>query len=178
RRIVARRSFSPARIADFMSWVMRSLRAMGALERARGTRVAARDALGVALHRRSLLALTLLRRLLVEFAPAQLGENACLFTGTLEAPQGYVEILILTNTHARHQAPCLYLGWPSKGCGILKPGRAGVQCGSSASSLPATKARPPCSIRSGDFCPTNCSARSICTGCMAGWCPNWPRATM
>src|SRR5690606_32244799 len=87
--------------------VMRSLRAMAALERAGGTGVAARIALGVAPHRRGVLALTLLRRLLVEFAPAQLCQNACLFAGTLEAPQGYVEILILTNTHARHQAPCL-----------------------------------------------------------------------
>src|SRR5690606_8103892 len=113
-RIVAKRSFSPARIADFMSSVMRSLRAMDGSVRARGTGVAADVALGVALHRSSLLALTLLRRLLVEFAPAQFCEDTCLFAGTLEAPQGYVEILMLTNTHARHKVPSTF-GYGRKG---------------------------------------------------------------
>src|SRR5690606_34903614 len=86
RRIVARRSFSPERIAAFMSSVMRSRRAMRGSVEPGLAGVAAVVALGVALHGGSLLALTLLRRLLVEFAPAQLREDACLLAGALETP--------------------------------------------------------------------------------------------
>jgi hypothetical protein len=43
-----------------------------------------------------------LGRLLVEFTPAKLGEDARFFTGTLEATQGGVEILVLANTNAGH----------------------------------------------------------------------------
>jgi N6-L-threonylcarbamoyladenine synthase len=43
-----------------------------------------------------------LGRLLVEFAAPQLGEDARLFTGTLEATQGGVKIFILTNANAGH----------------------------------------------------------------------------
>jgi hypothetical protein len=49
-----------------------------------------------------LFSLTFLGRLLVEFTTPQLGEDARLFTGALEATQGGVEILILTNTNAGH----------------------------------------------------------------------------
>jgi hypothetical protein len=59
----------------------------------------------VALDGRSLLALALLRRLFVELAAAQLRENARLLTGALEPPQGGIEVLILTNTNARHPKP-------------------------------------------------------------------------
>jgi len=47
-------------------------------------------------------ALTLLGRLLVEFAAAQLREHAGLLAGALEATQGGVEILVLANAYARH----------------------------------------------------------------------------
>jgi N6-L-threonylcarbamoyladenine synthase len=53
-------------------------------------------------HCRGLFSLSLLGRLLVEFTAPQLGEDARLFTGTLEATQGGVKILILTNTNAGH----------------------------------------------------------------------------
>src|SRR4029077_1597220 len=61
------------------------------------------DALHVALDGGGLLALALLRGLLVELAPAQLGENAGLLAGAFETPQGGVEVLILTDTNARHR---------------------------------------------------------------------------
>src|SRR5213082_23434 len=57
----------------------------------------------VSLDGRGLLALALLGGLLVELAPTQLGENAGLLTGALEAPQGGIEVLILTNSNARHR---------------------------------------------------------------------------
>ncbi len=53
-------------------------------------------------YRGGLFSLTFLGRLLVEFTAPQLGENARLFTGTLEATQGGVKIFILTNTNAGH----------------------------------------------------------------------------
>jgi hypothetical protein len=56
----------------------------------------------MALHRRGLLALTFLGRLLIEFTAPKLGEDARLFTGTLEATQSGVEILVLANTNAGH----------------------------------------------------------------------------
>jgi hypothetical protein len=43
-----------------------------------------------------------LGRLLVEFTATKLGEDAGFFTGTLEATQGGVEILVLANTNAGH----------------------------------------------------------------------------
>ena len=53
-------------------------------------------------YRGGLFSLTFLGRLLVEFTAPQLGEDARLFTGTLEATQGGVKIFILTNTNAGH----------------------------------------------------------------------------
>jgi hypothetical protein len=53
-------------------------------------------------YRGGLLSFTLLGGFLVEFTPPQLGEDARLFTGTLEATQGGVKILILANTNAGH----------------------------------------------------------------------------
>src|SRR5512146_907360 len=105
RRMVARRSFSPARMALFMSSVMRSLRVMPPpwTGSAGGAHALARDALHVALDGGRLLAFPLLGRLLVEFAPTQLGENAGLLAGAFETPQGGIEILILTDTDARHR---------------------------------------------------------------------------
>ena len=61
-----------------------------------------REALQMPFHRGRFFSLTLLGRLLVEFTAPQLGEDARLFTGTLEATQGGVKILILTNTNAGH----------------------------------------------------------------------------
>ena len=54
------------------------------------------------LNRGSLFSLTFLGRLLVEFTSPQLGEDAGFFTGTLEATQGGVKILILANSNAGH----------------------------------------------------------------------------
>jgi hypothetical protein len=53
-------------------------------------------------HGRGLFSLPLLGRLLVEFTSPQLGENARFFTGTLEATQGGIKILILANSNAGH----------------------------------------------------------------------------
>src|SRR5690349_5222238 len=100
RRMVPRRSFSPARIALFISSVMRSLRVMGL---PRCPHYVPGEPLHVALHRRSLFAFPLLGGLLVEFAPAQLGENPGLLASALETPQGGIEILVLANTNARHR---------------------------------------------------------------------------
>src|SRR5262245_17683165 len=107
-RMVPRRSLSLARIAAFMSSVMRSLSDIdvdrdgfvaGLVGAGRtGTAAAAADvagdALHVALHCRGLLAFPFLRGLLVEFAPPQLGQDSGLFAGALEAPQGGIEILV------------------------------------------------------------------------------------
>src|SRR6266404_1395721 len=86
RRIVASRSFSPARIAVFISSVMRSLSDIGLPDLPRGAHPVARNTLHMPLDRRGLLAFPLLGGLLVEFAPAQLGENSGLFAGALETP--------------------------------------------------------------------------------------------
>jgi hypothetical protein len=53
-------------------------------------------------HRRSLFSLTFLGGLLVEFTSPKLGEDTGFLTGTLEAAQGGVKILILANTNAGH----------------------------------------------------------------------------
>src|SRR5262249_58698578 len=67
------------------------------------THAVAGDALHVPLDGGRLLALALLRGLLVELAPAQLREDARLLAGTLEAPQGGIEILVFADANARHQ---------------------------------------------------------------------------
>ena len=63
----------------------------------------ARDALHVALHGSGLLAFPFLRRLLVEFAPPELGQDPGLLAGALEAPQGGIEILVFSDANARHR---------------------------------------------------------------------------
>src|SRR5213082_2180993 len=103
-RIAPSRSFSPARIALFMSSVMRSLSAMATRFALPGAAHAvAGHALHVALDGGGLLALALLRGLFIELAPTQLGENAGLLAGSLEAPQGGIEVLVLTHANARHR---------------------------------------------------------------------------
>src|SRR5436853_550535 len=103
-RIAASRSFSPARIALFMSSVMRSLSAMATRFALPGAAHAvAGYALHVALDGGGLLALALLRGLFIELAPTQLGENAGLLAGSLETPQGGIEVLVLTHANARHR---------------------------------------------------------------------------
>src|SRR5687767_7176800 len=142
-RMVPRRSLSLARIAAFMSSVMRSLsdidgdwslRSFGngpvrsaALVGAGRTGTAgataadvARDALHVALHGGCLLAFPFLRRLLVEFAPPQLGQDSRLFAGALEAPQGGIEILVFSDANARHR----YLYELPGNCPTLERGQA------------------------------------------------------
>jgi hypothetical protein len=54
------------------------------------------------LYRSGLFSLTFLGGLLVEFTAPKLGEHARFFTGTLEATQGGVKILILANSNAGH----------------------------------------------------------------------------
>src|SRR5215470_14193519 len=97
-RMVPRRSFSPARMAAFMSSWIRSLSVTASARVARGSarrpHPVARDALHVALDGRSLLAFPFLGGLLVEFAPPELREDAGLLAGTLEAPQGGIEVLV------------------------------------------------------------------------------------
>src|SRR5688572_25492122 len=68
----------------------------------------ARQLLEVALHGRGGLALTLLRRLLVELATADLGQDAGLLAGALEPTQCDVEGLVLTDADAGHGILCLY----------------------------------------------------------------------
>src|SRR5688500_3324004 len=105
RRMTARRSFSPDRIAVFMSSLMRSLSVIwGVSARTRTGRVFARAvALEVTLHRGGLLALTFLGRLLIEFATPELRQHARFFARALETAQGGIEIFIFTHSHARHR---------------------------------------------------------------------------
>src|SRR5262249_27007400 len=103
RRIAASRSFSPERIAVFMSSVMRSFRVMALRPRGSRAFTAARRTLEVTLHGRSLLALALLRGLLVELPTAQLRKDAGLLAGALETAQGDVEVFILADADARHR---------------------------------------------------------------------------
>ena len=56
-----------------------------------------------------LFAFSFLRGLFVEFAPSQLGENACFLTGPFETPQGGVEILVLAYSNTRHRNPNLLI---------------------------------------------------------------------
>jgi hypothetical protein len=67
------------------------------------------DALHVALDGRGFLSFPLLRGLFVEFASAQLSENAGFLTGTLETAQGGIEIFILADTDAGHRIPNLLI---------------------------------------------------------------------
>src|ERR1700722_8324052 len=95
----------------------RAPRACGAIVRqsgddatsARGAHEVACSALHVPLHCGSLLSVTLLRRLVVEFAPAKLGEHARLLARSLKAPQGGIEVFILAYTHTRHRKPNLLI---------------------------------------------------------------------
>src|SRR5690606_10761348 len=69
----------------------------------------ARLALHVPLHGGGLLPFPFLRRLLVEFAPPELGQHASFLAGALEAPQGGIEILVFSDADARHRTsefPC------------------------------------------------------------------------
>jgi hypothetical protein len=61
------------------------------------------DALHVALDRRGFFSFPFLRGLFVEFAPAQLGQNAGFFAGALKTAQCGIEIFILADSDARHR---------------------------------------------------------------------------
>ena len=63
----------------------------------------------MALDRCGFLALPFLGWLLVELAAAKFSQDACLLTGTLEATQGSVKILIFLNADTRHTNYCLWL---------------------------------------------------------------------
>jgi hypothetical protein len=75
-------------------------------------------------YRSGLFSLTLLGGLLVEFTSPKLGEDARFFTGTLEATQGGVEILILANTNAGHSNLKLY----GAAAGIRRHGGRILKC--------------------------------------------------
>src|SRR4030095_7236381 len=96
------RSCSPARMAAFMSSWIRSLSVMAQGSAWRPHPVA-RDALHVTLDGCRLLAFSFLGGLLVEFAAPELREDAGLLAGTLEAPQGGIEIFVFADTNARHR---------------------------------------------------------------------------
>ncbi len=66
-------------------------------------------ALQVALDVRRFFAFSFLGGLLVELATTKLGQDSGLFTGTLEAPQGSVKILVLFYANTWHCS-----GIPSK----------------------------------------------------------------
>jgi hypothetical protein len=58
------------------------------------------SAFDLALYGSGFLALAFLRGLFVKLAAAKFRQNAGLFTGTLEAPQGGIEILVFSDTYA------------------------------------------------------------------------------
>ena len=60
------------------------------------------NALVVAFDRSCFFTLALSRWLFVELACAQVGQQAELFDGALEAAQGYVKRLVVFNTNGRH----------------------------------------------------------------------------
>src|SRR5690348_10260641 len=147
---------------------------------ARATRSAARahpvagDTLHVPLDCRGLLAFPLLGRLLVEFAPAELREDAGLLASALETPQGGIEVLVLTHTNARHRnLKCLIVNGicphaSAGGGGILNEPQVKRQrqsfCAFWPSNRPATRVPPRSWTASGACSRTSCSARSSCTG--------------
>jgi hypothetical protein len=57
----------------------------------------------VTLHGSGFLPFPFLGRLLVEFAATQFGENSGFFARTLEAPQGGIKVLVLSNANAGHR---------------------------------------------------------------------------
>jgi hypothetical protein len=77
------------------------------------------NALHVSLDGSGFLSFPLLGRLFVEFAPAQLGQNAGFLAGTLETAQGGIEIFILANTDAGHRNPNLLI-WLKFYCGLRR----------------------------------------------------------
>src|SRR5688572_23688287 len=95
-RMQDRRSFSPDRIAAFMSSVMRAFRLIPESTR-RAAPAVAGSALEVPLDGCGFLAFPFLGGLLVEFPAAQFGEHAGFFAGALETTQGSVEILVLAD---------------------------------------------------------------------------------
>src|SRR5262245_44928175 len=107
RRTVDRRALSLARIAAFMSSVIFSLRDV--LVQLLRQHLAA-QALVVALYGGGKLALALCGRLLVVLAGAQLGEQARLFHGALEAAHRDFERLVFFHSYGRHVLPKLGSG--------------------------------------------------------------------
>src|SRR5664279_5081969 len=128
-RMVRRRGASLARMASFMSSVIRSFRLMVGSRAApawagsettkpawRGLRAVTRQRpseellrqlhaahpLEVALDGCGLLALALGRWLLVELARAQIGQEAELLDGALEAAEGNVERLVFLDANSSH----------------------------------------------------------------------------
>src|SRR5215472_1041440 len=123
-RIVDRRAASRARIAAFMSSVMRSFSVIGS-EKGRiasplafgsslasvklGRQLLAAQSLVMPLYGRRELALALGRRLLVELPRPKLGQQTRFFDGALEAAERHFERLVFPNSNSRHERPCFPL---------------------------------------------------------------------
>jgi hypothetical protein len=75
----------------------------------------------MALNGRSFLALSLLSGLFVKFPASKLGQYARFLAGPLEAAQGGIEILVLTNTNAGHSKTSIFR---QSVAGIQRQGRA------------------------------------------------------
>src|SRR5688572_15359472 len=102
-RMADRRALSLARIAAFMSSVILSLReVLMLLVQLRRQHLAA-QALVMALHGGGQLALALRGGLFVVLAGAQLGEQARLFHGALEAAHRDFERLVFLHAYSRHR---------------------------------------------------------------------------
>src|SRR6185503_4320296 len=108
RRTADRRAASLARIAVFISSLICCLRAIFLVELLRQHLTA--QALVMALHCCGELSLALGGRLLVVLAGTQLGEQARLLHGALEAAHGHFERLVFLDAYGRHPAPRLPCG--------------------------------------------------------------------
>src|SRR5436190_3482477 len=170
RRMVESRADSFARMAAFMSSVIRVLRlSAGFLDSVHLLRQhLAAQTLVMALHCGGELALALGGRLLVVLAGAQLREETRLLHGPLEAPHGDFERLVFLDSYCRHPA----LG--SLGGRIVSKSS---ECSSSESRLRAMKPASRSSmVGRGDYSLTRSIRRSRCTRPTAGWCRSSPRA--
>jgi hypothetical protein len=106
------------------------------------------NALHVALDGGGFLSFPLLRGLFVEFAPAQLGEDAGFLTGALETAQGGIEIFILANTNAGHRNPNPLIKL-SFLCGLCRI-RAAILMSRAAKGKSVLQESVPTHARSGD----------------------------
>src|SRR6185369_843184 len=130
----------------------------------------------MALHGGGELALPFRGGLLVVLASAQLGEEASLLNGALEAAHGHFEGLVFLDAYGRH-AVFSRLRFTEKGR-ILPEVPQFPPCWCWAWKPPATRPDWPSMTGPAGACsPMRCTPRWPCTRPMAGWCPNSHRAT-